>query len=62
MEVRPPPPSYVRIPERHACRSTKDPMGTPKVHRKTVWRSGKAHRSPTLRVAASRATSRSPAI
>ena len=56
-----PPPSYDRIPDRHACGSTKCPMGTPRVHRKTVLRSGKAHRLPTLRVAASRAKPSSPA-
>ena len=51
MEFCPPPTSYDRIPDRHACGRTKGPVGTAR-----VLRSGKAHRSPTPRVSASRAS------
>ena len=62
IEFRPPrsPNLYERRPHRYACGSTNGPIGIPRVHKKIVLRSGKAHKSPTLRVAASRAIARSP--
>ena len=55
----PSPPPGDHRPALHECGSTKGPIGTPRVHKKTVRLSGKAQSSPTLRAATSRAKPRS---